>query len=185
MVSLVELWMPIVLSAVIVFIASSIMHMVLPYHHSDYQPLPEEDKLLAGMRTVTLKRGMYMFPHCSHKEMNSPAMLEKRKLGPVGIMTILPTGQMAMGKYLGMWFGYCLVVGLMVAYITGMTIARGTPYMDVFRVAGAAGFLGYGVGTLSNGIWKGVPWGVVTKEVFDGLIYGLLTAGTFGWLWPR
>jgi hypothetical protein len=185
MVPLIDLWMPIVLSAVIVFIASSVMHMVLPYHTNDYQRLPEEDKLLTEMRTVTLKRGMYMFPHCTHKEMNSPAMEEKRKIGPVGILTILPSGPMSMGKYLGMWFGYCLVVGTVVAYLAGMTIPRGTPYMDVFRMTAAAGFLGYGVSTLSNGVWKGVPWSVVVKEVFDGLVYALLTAGTFGWLWPK
>jgi hypothetical protein len=30
-----------------------------------------------------------------------------------------------------------------------------------------------------------MPWSIVLKESFDGLIYSLLTAGTFGWLWPR
>src|SRR6266851_8791731 len=44
MVSLSALWLPIVLSAVIVFVASSIMYMLLPYHRSDYRKLPEEDK---------------------------------------------------------------------------------------------------------------------------------------------
>jgi len=80
---------------------------------------------------------------------------------------------------------YCLVIGFFVAYLTWHTVAPGQNYLVVFRVAGTAGFLGYGLGSISNGIWKGQPWGMVIKEVIDGLVYGLLTAGTFGWLWPR
>jgi hypothetical protein len=90
-----------------------------------------------------------------------------------------------MGKYLAQWFVYCLIVGFVVAYLTGHTIGPFAPYRHVFRAAGTAAFLAYGVGNLSNGIWRGQPWSVVLKETFDGLIYGLLTAGTFGWLWPR
>jgi hypothetical protein len=159
--------------------------MLLPYHRSDYKQLPEEDKVLAGLRTVNLTRGVYMFPFCTHKDMKSPAMVEKRKQGPVGILTILPSGAVNMPKYLGMWFVYCLIIGYFVAYLTGRTMTPGAPYLAVFRVAGTAAFLAYGLANLSNGIWKGQPWSVVIKEVIDGLIYGLLTAGTFGWLWPR
>jgi hypothetical protein len=185
MVSLAALWIPIVLSAVIVFIASSIIHMVLPYHRSDYKKLPEEDKVLAAMRTAGLTRGVYMFPHCSHKDMKSPEVLEKQKLGPIGSITVFPTGPINMPKYLAMWFVYCLVVGVFTAYLTGHTVAQGTPYLAVFRVAGTTAFMAYGVGQLSNGIWAGQPWSTVIKHVFDGLVFGLLTAGTFGWLWPR
>ncbi|HEV3219902.1 MAG TPA: hypothetical protein VGZ48_09025 [Candidatus Acidoferrales bacterium] len=185
MVPLTALWLPIVLSAVIVFVASSVMHMLLPYHRGDYQPLPDEDKVLAALRSAGLSRGLYIFPHTTHKDMKSPAMIEKYKQGPVGMITVFPTGQVNMGKFMGLWFGFCLIVSIFVAYLTGHTVAPGTDYLHVFRVAGTAAFLTYGLGNLSNGIWKGQPWGVVLKDVFDGLIYGLLTAGTFGWLWPR
>jgi hypothetical protein len=185
MVPLTALWLPILLAAVIVFIASSILHMVLPYHKTDYHQLPDEDKLLATLRGADLKRGLYIFPFCTHKEMKSPAMIEKYKQGPVGTMTIFPSGPPAMPKYLVTWFVYCLIVGFFVAYLTGRTVPPGTNYLAVFRVAGTAAFLAYGIGLLSNGIWKGQPWGMVIKEVIDGLIYSLLTAGTFGWLWPR
>jgi hypothetical protein len=185
MVPISALWLPILLSAVIVFVASSIMHMLLPYHKSDYQQLPEEDKLLSTLRSANLKRGLYVFPFCSHKEMKSPAVQEKYKQGPVGMMTILPSGPPNMPKYLIQWFVYCLVVSFFVAYLTGHTVAPNTHYLAVFRVAGTAAFLAYGLGCLSNGIWKGQPWSNTMKEVIDGLIYGLLTAGTFGWLWPH
>jgi hypothetical protein len=185
MVPLSALWLPILLSAVIVFVASSIMHMVLPYHKSDYQQLPDEDKLLATLRAANLKRGLYVFPFCNHKDMKSPAVQEKYKQGPVGMMTILPSGPPNMLKYLVQWFVYCLVVGFFVAYLTGHTVAPNAHYLAVFRVAGTAAFLAYGLGGLSSAIWKGQPWSVTIKEVIDGLIYGLLTAGTFGWLWPH
>jgi hypothetical protein len=185
MVPLSALCVPIVLSAVIAFIASSVMHMVLPYHQSDYRPLPDEDKLLAALRAVGLWPGLYHFPHCTHKDMKSPAVQEKFKQGPVGSLTIFPSGPPALPKFLAMWFVYCLMINLFVAYLTAHTVAPGTPYLGVLRVAGTSAFLAYGLGNLSNGIWKGQPWSMTIKESFDGLIYALLTAGTFGWLWPH
>jgi hypothetical protein len=185
MVPLTALWLPILLSAVIVFVASSIMHMLLPYHRGDYQKLPDEDKLLTALRAAGLKRGLYVFPFCTQKEMKTPAMIEKYKQGPVGMMTVFPSGPPAMPKLLGMWFAFCLVIGFFVAYLTGHTVSAGAPYPAVFRVAGTAAFLSYGLGNLTNSIWKRQMWSVTIKEVIDGLVYGLLTAGTFGWLWPR
>ena len=185
MVHLAALWLPILLSAVIVFVASSILHMVLPYHRSDYSKLPDEDNVRAALRATGIKRGLYVFPFGTHKDMKSPAMVEKYSQGPVGMLTVFHTGQPNMGKYMLQWFIYCLIVSFFVAYLTGHTVAAATDYLQVFRVAGTAGFMAYGLGTLSNGIWKGQPWSMVIKEVIDGLIYGMLTAGTFGWLWPR
>jgi hypothetical protein len=179
------LWLPIVLSAVIVFVASSIMHMLLPYHHGDYLQLPDEEKALPALRAAGLKRGLYIFPYTTHKEMKSPAMIEKYNQGPVGMMTVFPTGQPFMPKFLGLWFGYCLIIGFFVAYLAAHTIAPGTNYLAVFRVVGTAAFLSYSLGPLANVIWKGYPWSFVVKEAVDGIIYALLTAGTFGWLWPR
>ncbi len=185
MVSLMSLWLPILLSTVIVFIASAIMHTVLTYHRGDYRQLPDEEKLLPALRAAGLTRGVYMFPFCTHKDMKSPAMAEKYKQGPNGILTVFATGVPQMPKFLGQWFGYCLVVNFFVAYLAAHTLDPGDSYRAVFRAVGTAGFLAYGLGNLSNGIWKGQPWGTTLKEVIDGLIYGLLTAGTFGWLWPR
>ena len=185
MVPLTALWLPILLSAAIVFIASSIMHMVLPYHRNDYRPLPDEDKVLAALRAAGLQRGLYNFPHCTHRDMKSPAVQEKFKQGPVGFLTIFPSGPPALPKFLGLWFVYCLVIGCFVACLAGYAVAPGAPYPVVFRVVAVAAFLAYGLGNLSNGIWKGQPWAMVIKETFDGLNYALLTAGTFGWLWPR
>ena len=186
MIPVTALWLPILLSAVIVFVASSIMHMALPIHESDYRKLPEEDRVADELRQVGVTPGrVYFFPFTTHKEMKSPAVVEKFKRGPIGLLTVLPSGPPAIAKNLVQWFVYCLVVGVFVAYLSGRTLTQGTHYLAVFRVAGTTAFLGYGLALIQDSIWKGRTWGVTFKHVFDGLIYGLLTAGTFSWLWPR
>lgn len=185
MVSLASLWLPIVLGAVIVFIASSILHMALKYHHSDFRQLPEEDSIRGTLRSAGVSRGLYMFPFCKHEQMKSPEMVEKWKQGPNGMVIILPSGQPAMGKFLGQWFGYLLVMNFFIAYLAAHTLGPGTHYLQVFRVVGTAGFIGYGLSNIINGIWRGHTWSMVAKDVLDGLVYGLLLAGTFGWLWPK
>lgn len=179
------LWLPILLSAVIVFIASAIIHSVLPIHKNDYRRLPEEERVRDAIRAAGATPGrIYHFPYTSHKEMKSPEMVEKFKRGPVGMLTVVPSGPPTK-KYLGQWFLYCVVIGIFVAYVTGRTRGPGTQYLEIFRVAGPTAFLGYAAAPIHDSIYKGRPWDVTLKHVFDGLIYALLTAGTFGWLWPR
>src|SRR5438105_9595404 len=152
MVFLTALLLPILLSAVIVFVASSIIHMVLKYHVTDYRQLPEEDKLLATLRPAGLTPGLYHFPYCSHKDMNSPAMQEKFKQGPVGFLTLYPNGPVAMPKFLGMWFAYCLLVGVFVAYLTGRTVMPSAPYLAVFCGGCTSAFLAFGFGAFCHSI---------------------------------
>jgi hypothetical protein len=177
------LWLPIVLSAVIVFVASSIMHTVLTYHRSDCKKLPDEEKAREVLRA--LPSGLYSIPYCTHQSMKTPEIQDKFKQGPVGLLTVFPTGLPVMPKFLGQWFGYCLIVSFFVAYLAYHTVQAGANYLMVFRVVGTAGFLAYSFAHISDGIWKSEPWSNVVKEIFDGLVYGLLTAGTFGWLWPK
>jgi hypothetical protein len=182
---LAALWLPILLSAVIVFIASSIMHTVLPYHRSDYRKLPDEDALVVALRSAGVTRGQYNFPHHTHKEIKEPAVQEKFKQGPIGFLTIFPSGPINMSKFLIQWFLFCLLIVFFVAYLAAHTVSPGAPFRHVLRVVGTAAFLGFGLCCFSNGIWKGQTWSMTIKEVFDGLIYALLTAGTFAWLWPH
>ena len=185
MVSIGSLWMPIGLSAVAVFIWSSLSHMVLKLHKNDYQQLDNESEVMAALRQAGVKPGSYAFP-CPEdpKDMGSPEMVEKYKQGPVGFMNIMPSGPPAMGKYLTQWFLYSVLISVFVAYLTGRTVATGAEYLGVFRVAGTAAFLVYGVANLVDSIWKAQPWGITIRHVADGLVYSLLTAGVFGWLWP-
>jgi len=185
-IALPALWMPIVLAAVAVFLVSSILHMVLKYHRADYKKVPNEAEVLAGLSKAQLPPGYYHFPYCdSMKEMGTPEGIEKFRRGPVGTLTLLPNAPMAMGKTLGLWFVYCLVVSFFVAYLASRTLDPGISYLAVFRVVGATAFMAYGVGQLVSSIWMGVPWSNTLRAVFDGLLYALVTGGCFGWLWPR
>jgi len=185
MVSLTELWLPILLSAVAVFIASSILHMVLTYHRSDYSPLPGEANIQEAMRKEGVGPGHYFLPHCPDmKEMGKPEVQEKFVKGPVALVTVMPSGPPSMGKPLVSWFVFCLVIGVFVAYLTGRTVGPGVEYLMVFRVAGTVAFLGYAAAQATDSIWSGLPWRIAIKHMFDGLIYALLTGGVFGWLWP-
>jgi hypothetical protein len=186
MIPLTALWLPILLSTVIVFFASFIMHTVLGYHKSDYRKLPDEDRVTDALRSAGVTPGPdYYFPYCSFEEMKSAPMIEKMKRGPVGFVTMLPSGPPAMGKNLVQWFLYCVVIGIFVAYLSGRLLAPGTAFLQVFRVVGTVAFLGYGAAHVQESIWGGRSWVVTLKHLFDSLIYAVLTAAIFGWLWPK
>jgi hypothetical protein len=182
---LAQLWLPIVLSAVFVFIASSILHMVLKFWHTpDYRGFSNEDEVGAAIRKGNAQAGMYMIPYCKPEQMKDPAAQEKFKQGPVGAIFLRQPGMMNMGAFLGQWFVFCLIVSLFCAYVGAHVLPAGTPYRQVFRVVGTTAFMTYALGSIPNAIWWGHQWKSQFKHVVDGLIYALLTAGTFGWLWP-
>ena len=184
MVPVTSLWLPILLSAVIVFVASSLIHMVLRYHRTDYSQLPKEDAVMDALRSAP--PGDYMFPWGSGPSaMKDPAFVEKMKRGPVGVLTLLTPRAPSMGPYLARWFVYCIVIGIFAAYIAGRALTSGASYLEVFRFAGCTAFVGYALALWQNTIWYGRKWTTTLKLNLDGLIYGLLTGGTFGWLWPR
>ena len=186
MVPLTDLWIPILVAAVVVFFASSVIHMVLKYHRSDVAGLPQEDVVREALRRQNVPPGQYTIPYCADmKDMQTDAMKQKFAEGPVGILTLRPAGMINMGPYLIQWMLYCLLVSFVTAYVAGRTLAAGTEYLAVFRVVGTVAWLAYASAHISGGIWQSRPWSVVLKDVFDGLLYALLTAGVFGWLWPR
>lgn len=181
-----SLWLPILLSAVIVFIASSIIHMLLPYHKSNVKKVPNQDDVMSAMRPFNIPPGDYMLPMCdSMKEMGTPEFQEKLKQGPVLTMTVHPNGPFSMASSLVQWFIYSLVVGVFAAYIAGRALGPGAEYLKVFQFAGCVAFICYGFALIHDSIWYKRAWSTTFKFLFDGLIYGMLTGGTFGWLWPK
>lgn len=185
MVSLMSLVIPIVLSAVVVFIASAILHMVIPFHKNDLKKVPGEDEFLAAIRQFNLPAGDYAAPHAdSAAAMKDPAFIEKRQKGPNVLMTLTPGAPPAMGTHLTQWFIYCVVVSLFAAYVASRTLPVATEYIEVFRIVGTVAFMGYALGLVQNSIWYMKNWGATFRSVIDGLAYALLTAGVFGWMWP-
>lgn len=184
---IIALWKPILASAVLVFIASSIIWMFLPIHKGDYKnPGAKEGPLLDALRAAALPGGSYNFPWCDHKNMKDPAMVAKLKAGPWVLMHVAAK-QPNMGPMMGLWFLNLVLVGVFVAYLAGHAGLTGdkAAYLNVFRVTGTAALLAYGGSSLTMCIWHGHAWSLLPGKIFDGVVYALLTAGCFAWLWPR
>jgi len=186
MVSIASLWLSILLSAVLVFVLSSIIHMALRFHRHDYRPLPDEEAARAALGKQNLAPGQYAIP-CpgDMKQMREPDTIRKYQEGPVAFLTVLPPGCVKMRTKLVEWFAFSIGISIFVAYLTSRTLTPGTEYLQVFRVAGTSALLGYGGALVWGGIWKGVPRANVWRDLFDALVYALATAGAFAGFWPR
>ena len=186
MISLVQLWLPILAAAVAVFFASSLVHVVIRWHAGDYRGLANEDDVRAVMRAGAAGPGQYLIPYCTDpKDMQKPEVLAKLKEGPVGVLVLRPLGTFSMGKHLGLWFALNLVIALLAGYLACRTLAAGSSFPQIARVVGIVTFAAYACGPVQQAIWMGKPWSSAAKEGADALIYGAVSACAFGWLWPR
>lgn len=180
------LWAPILVSAVLVFVASFLIWTVLHVHRGDYRGLPDEGSVAEALRRQSAAPGQYIIPYAADRAMmKDPEYVTRMEQGPVGFVTLTTPGSPRMGKNLARWFMYVLAISVFVAYLASRTIPPGASYLHVFRVVGTAAILGYSAAVIPSGIWFGRPWTNVWKDVIDGVVYGLLTAAAFGWLWPR
>lgn len=186
MITFAHLWLAIVGSAVAVFVLSSLVHMVLKWHNSDYHALPNEDEVRTAIQKSSPSPGQYVLPYCPDmKQMQAPEFRQKFVDGPVGFLMLRPRGMPNMGPALGQWFGYTAVVSVFAAYIASRTLPVGAPAVAVFRLVATATFLAYAGGAVPNGIWMGKPWRSVAKELLDALIYAVATGCVFACLWPH
>ena len=184
MITIPELWLPILAAAVLVWIASAVVWMVLPHHKSEYRALPDE--AAAGAALKGAAPGLYNLPHVEdYGRLKDPETRRRFDEGPLAFLTVVPNGVPAMGPRLVLSFVFFLAVSVVVAYVTGRALPAGTHYLTVFRIAGTAAWLAYGFGVIPQSIWFGRPWSSAVKDLLDGLLYGLLTAGVFGSMWPK
>lgn len=180
------LWLPILLSTIIVFIVSSIIHMALPWHKNDYRRIPAEERAMELLRPLAIPPGDYMVPRpSSMDEWHTPEFAEKLKNGPVMMLTVMPNGQMSMARNLVLWFVYCAVVGVFAAYVAGRALPPGAANLRVVQMVGVTAFIAYSVALWQMAIWYRRSVSTTVKATVDGLIYALATAATFAWLWPH
>lgn len=181
-----SLWIPVLASAVAVFVVSSILHMALQYHKADYKLLPGEDAVRDALRKSAAAPGLYFTPYCpDHKAMQEPANLEKFQKGPVAMIYVSPNGTPNLGKHLALWFAFSVFVSFVSAYVARLTLHPGVDGMLVMRVVGTVAFACYGIGQISDSIWKAQPWGNTVRALVDGLVYALTTGLVFRLLWPH
>ena len=184
--ALLSLWLPILLSAVVVFVISSLVHMVLKWHASDYSALANEDAVRDAIRAGNPAPGRYVVPHCTDmKDMGSEAMLKKYQEGPVGHVTLLPNGAPNMGKYLGQWFLWSLAIAVVAAYLTTQLFGLDHGHARAAaKLVFAVSFIAHGFGTVSESIWGGRPWSQSAKYLLDAALYAGGSGLVFYWLWP-
>ena len=186
MIPVAALWLPILVSAALTWIASMMIWMLMPYHRSDYCGFPEEDAVRNALRAQQLKPGQYNIPNvASRKELDTPEGRRKFEEGPVGFVTHLPNRVPPVGRQLIVIFVYYLLVGAAVAYVASRTLAGQTPGYLVFQVTGTVAWMAYGLAAVPDAVWFGRPWRAVAKQLLDAFILGLMTGGVFVWLWPR
>jgi hypothetical protein len=180
---LLSLWLPIVVSAVGVFIVSSIIHMALPWHKGDFRKIPHEDQVMEALRPLNIPRGDYMVPNAGGmKEMKTPEFKAKRQRGPVFIATFMQ-GEMAIGKSLVLWFVYLLVISYFAAYVGAHAGGLGSGAVHSRRLIGITAFLGYGGALCHASIWYQRSWSTTIRSLIDSVVYAAVTVAAFVWLW--
>lgn len=180
------LWLPILVSAVLVFFASYLLNAVLSYHRNDFRAVPAEERIMDALRPFDLPPGDYVIPYVGHaSNLKSEAVQQKIAKGPIGALTIYPPNVMFnMGSQLAQWFAYTLLVSILAAYVAGRLLPPTADYLQIFRTTGTVAFASYSMGLMQRSIWYMQNWPMTLRQMFDGLVYALLTAGAFGWLWP-
>jgi hypothetical protein len=182
MIAITSLWLPIVLSAALVWIASALVWTVLPHRRKEFRGLPDEEAARNALRAAP---GEYSIPYAADASaMKDPEHRRKMEEGPVAYVRVVPSGGPSMGRPMALSFLYYLVIGVVVAYLTSRTLDPGAHYLSVFRVAGAVAWTAHFFAAVPDSIWFGKPWTSTAKLFVESLVYGLLTAGSFGALWP-
>lgn len=185
MVTIASLWLPILLSAVLVWIASAIIWTVMPHHKKEYQGLPDEEAVRNALKQGNPARGLYIVPHAAdQKSYNTPEMKQKMQEGPVAYVALASPGPPNMGKSMALSFVFNLVISFFVAYLASRFLDTGSEYLTIFRLAGTVTWLAYAGATFWDSIWFAKPWKATWKHVGDSLVYALLTAGAFAGFWP-
>lgn len=187
MTPIVSLWLPILVSSVLVFVASSLIHMKSPWHKSDYQRLADEEGVLDALRGFSIPPGEYLAPRPTQaSDMSSPEFIAKRERGPVILLNMIPPGPPAMGSQLGGWFVYIVVVSICAACVAGSILPAGeTDMHPIFHYVAFVSLIGYALALWQISIWFHRKWSTTMKATVDGAIYALITGLVFVWLWPH
>lgn len=181
------LWLPILASAVAVFILSSIIHMALPFwHRSDYRSLPDEAAVLEALRPLNIPPGEYMAPRpASNEDMRSESFKEKMNRGPIFQINLMKPGPISLGRPLALWFVYLLVVAFVVAHVTTVAVGSATDTRVIFHTVALTSLMGYVMALWQGVIWFQRPVLTAFKATIDGVIYAIVTGMIFVYFWPR
>ncbi len=185
MTPLMSLLLPVVVAAFAVFVLSMIIHMT-PWHKGDYVRFPDEDGVMNALRAFNVPPNDYITPHPGTGEyMKSKEFDDKCNAGPVMVVTIAPSGPWPMGKIMGLWFLFTVIVSASVACVVATVVPPGGNRHAVFHHIAVITFLCYAMGAIPMSIWYYRKWSTTFRHVVDGVLYALASGAVFMWLWPK
>lgn len=179
----VALWLPVLMTTVVLFVASFLAWVVLPHHKPDVRRWPEEERLLDFVRESGAAPGEYLFPLIEQDEMKEDRARQRYERGPWGLIRVWPR-QPDMVRNMAATFGYFLLVTLLVAYVAAAALTPGAVFGEVFRIVATTAILAYCAGGVLNEIWFTRPLRAKLMNAIDGLVYGAITGVIFGLMWP-
>lgn len=192
---LLPLWLPILLSAAAVWVVAAVVWMALPHHKRDFIPLPDppstpgggEDRFMEHLRATGIPPGNYVFPdfHGGGGEaMKSEKVQTALKDGPVGHLSVWKT-PLTMGDKMIATFVVYLVVSILIAYLTRVALPGPASFAKVFQVTTTAGVLAYCFSFIPTSIWWGSYKRTIIANIFDGVLFAVITGAIFAWRWPH
>ncbi|MBS0186489.1 MAG: hypothetical protein JSS51_00370 [Planctomycetes bacterium] len=185
-----QLWLPILISGVSVWIASFIAWMMIGHHRKDRDAIPGggEQAFMDTVTRMNIKPGNYGFPDfCQHDNLPRQERMAARKAlydrRPMGTLRVW--GEMNMGVNMLVTFLFYLVTSAMIGYLTWAAFGRGASAGKIVQVAGTAGILAYCFASFPHDIWFQKKRRAMMMDWLDGIVFGLITGAIFAWLWPR
>jgi len=177
---LLGLWLPIVVTAVVLFFASFVAWMILPHHFGDRSKLDKENEFMDHLRDLNVQPGNYLFPYAaSGKEMGSQEHQKRYAKGPRGTINIYSMPNTGANLFCTLLF--FLVTATIIGYVAWEALEGWDPakvtFLKVFQIVGAVGVLTYSSAGILNGIWFKKK---LVTDIVDGIVYGIITGLIFG-----
>jgi hypothetical protein len=180
------LWLPIIVAAIALFIASALAWVLLPHHKGEWRRLSNENEFMETLGKGNPAPGLYAFPYAmDQKQAELPELKAKMAKGPIGYVTLRTPGAVSMAPMMAQSFVFYLIVTLFIAYVAYHAIPARAPYLQVFRVTGTMALMSFAFASVPESIWFARPWKSFALQLVDSVVYALLVAGIFGSLWPR
>lgn len=182
--NMLALWPAILISTVLVFVSSAMLWMITPIHKNDYKsPGDKEGGIQSAFASASLEPGVYFLPSAMCGKGPDARERARSATGPFVSFTVLPE-KPKFAYSLILWFINSLLVSALVGYVSIHTLLPNTQYLRVFQAAGAVATLAYCGYLLPLVAWHWLPIRQLPGKIFDGLVYSLLTAGSFAAFWP-
>jgi len=161
-----------VLGGVAFFMWSFVAHDMLPLGDLGVKDAPNEEVIMAAMKTNILDHGLYIFPGINvpanatmaQKGQAMEGRLKKVASGPSGILVYHPSWEFSFGKALATELSTNIVQMLLAVFLLGLTSLTG--FMARWRFLAVVGLVAAITTNISYWNWYGFPGNYITSYIF-------------------